>query len=282
MCHHQPRPVICASQALLNSHSRHCLIYLEHSGKLLNFKNMAQGSARPQLEDVLECTICLDVPASPIHNCANGHIICGICVDKITKCGQCQDVNFQISIVTERLSRQPLIHSDIECENRNENISDKVKVPLKEYGNHLVEHHECVRSTKFFHVLPYKLYDNLPFHPVMFSQDGNTFLLNGHTDSNQLVYFWVTVLGDIEDAEKYLYQLVISKTIERDRKIKTSTTMPVLAYHDRPKYIPGLPFYVALPAQTLMEFCIPLKAEGYPYEHKFDCEVYLKKDTVPT
>lgn len=37
------------------------------------------GSKKPlvNLEHVLECTICLDVSASPIHNCGNGHIICG-------------------------------------------------------------------------------------------------------------------------------------------------------------------------------------------------------------
>lgn len=66
---------------------------------------MAQGTPRPELEDVLECTICLDWPASPVHNCANGHIICGICADKIEKCGTCQ-TDLQISILGERLSRQ--------------------------------------------------------------------------------------------------------------------------------------------------------------------------------
>jgi hypothetical protein len=69
-----------------------------------------------QLQDVLECTICIDVAASPIHTCANGHIICGICSDKITKCGLCQAA-FAVSPLAERLSRQVKINN--ECTYRN-------------------------------------------------------------------------------------------------------------------------------------------------------------------
>lgn len=55
--------------------------------------------------DVLECTICLDIPASPIHNCVNGHIVCGICRDYIITCGICTG-QLAVSALAERVSRQ--------------------------------------------------------------------------------------------------------------------------------------------------------------------------------
>ncbi len=57
------------------------------------------------LHDILECTICLDVPASPIHSCTNGHIVCGICQNKVKQCGMCQGA-LTVSALAERLSKQ--------------------------------------------------------------------------------------------------------------------------------------------------------------------------------
>ncbi len=58
-----------------------------------------------KLEEILECTICLDVPASPIHNCTNGHVVCGICQDKVKNCGLCQGV-LAVCPFAERISKQ--------------------------------------------------------------------------------------------------------------------------------------------------------------------------------
>lgn len=51
---------------------------------------------------------------------------------------------------------QSLIYSEIECEVLRGNICKKVKVPIKEYGNHLVEHHKCLMRTIFSPEFPYK------------------------------------------------------------------------------------------------------------------------------
>lgn len=66
---------------------------------------MEQEPTSPKLREAIECTICLDVPPSPIHNCDNGHIICGICAKKVKKCGLCGS-DLQVSTLAERLSRQ--------------------------------------------------------------------------------------------------------------------------------------------------------------------------------
>jgi E3 ubiquitin-protein ligase SIAH1 len=63
------------------------------------------------LHDILECTICLDVPASPIHSCTNGHIVCGICLDKVKKCGMCQG-DLSVSTFAERLSKHVNKHEN--------------------------------------------------------------------------------------------------------------------------------------------------------------------------
>jgi len=64
-----------------------------------------QTAPPPNLLDALECTICLDTPVSPIHECDNGHIVCGVCAERMTECGMCK-TKLQISKLAERLSRQ--------------------------------------------------------------------------------------------------------------------------------------------------------------------------------
>ena len=43
------------------------------------------------IQDALECVICLDLPKDdPIYQCNNGHIHCHLCHDKITDCSVCR------------------------------------------------------------------------------------------------------------------------------------------------------------------------------------------------
>ncbi len=66
---------------------------------------MTEHCCITKIEDLLECTICLDVPASPIHACRNGHVICGICFDKVQECGICESY-LAVCPFAERISRQ--------------------------------------------------------------------------------------------------------------------------------------------------------------------------------
>ncbi|OXA42342.1 E3 ubiquitin-protein ligase Siah2 [Folsomia candida] len=71
---------------------------------------MQNKKARRKLRAALDCTICLDSPASPINRCQNGHIVCGICAGKVGECGVCK-TKLQVSVMAERLSRQ----LDLKC-----------------------------------------------------------------------------------------------------------------------------------------------------------------------
>ena len=43
------------------------------------------------IQDALECVICLDLPKEdPIYQCNNGHIHCNTCHSKITECPVCR------------------------------------------------------------------------------------------------------------------------------------------------------------------------------------------------
>jgi E3 ubiquitin-protein ligase SIAH1 len=63
------------------------------------------------LEEILKCTICFDMPASPVNACKNGHIVCGICRDRVRKCQLCQR-GLSINFLAERMSRQLELKSD--------------------------------------------------------------------------------------------------------------------------------------------------------------------------
>ncbi|OXA45408.1 putative E3 ubiquitin-protein ligase SINAT1 [Folsomia candida] len=204
-----------------------------------------------ELGDLMDCTICLEEPASPIHSCANGHIICGICVDQVKKCGMCQ-TDLHVSHFAERLSRQ--FEFTLPCRNQNcgcdevvaaaemknhlqkcyfryvlctESKSgrcDDAKVPLKEYGKHLQERHNQI--------------------------------------TGDAIYFWMTVLGNKETAEKYMFELKVFKTLKNGKKVEASWTIPIVAFHDRPKYVEDSPFYAVVPVRMVKEFGTQIESEN--------------------
>jgi len=40
---------------------------------------------------ILECPVCLEIPAKPIYQCSNGHLICKLCHSKVNLCPVCRD-----------------------------------------------------------------------------------------------------------------------------------------------------------------------------------------------
>ena len=44
-----------------------------------------------EIQDALECIVCLDVPKNdPIYQCDNGHILCNSCHANVTDCPMCR------------------------------------------------------------------------------------------------------------------------------------------------------------------------------------------------
>lgn len=58
-----------------------------------------------ELKDLLECPVCLRVPrASPIYQCARGHVVCSDCRPNVSTCPQCRDPLGNIrSLVSEKM-----------------------------------------------------------------------------------------------------------------------------------------------------------------------------------
>ncbi|OXA49444.1 E3 ubiquitin-protein ligase SINA-like 2 [Folsomia candida] len=122
----------------------------------------------PNLLDALECTICLDTPVSPIHECDNGHIVCGVCAERMTECGMCK-TKLQISKLAERLSQLDFKtacpnatsgcvtkvsaaevrthlakcgYRYVICEEQGWPPCDKVQIPVGDFFNHLQTIHQ--------------------------------------------------------------------------------------------------------------------------------------------
>ncbi|XP_035700782.1 E3 ubiquitin-protein ligase sina-like isoform X1 [Folsomia candida] len=209
---------------------------------------MVESRAPRDLGDFLNCTICLDEPASPIHSCANGHIICGICVEKVKKCGLCQ-ADLKMSDLAERLSRQ--FDFKLTCGNENEGCKEivaaaemkthlkncyyreiictefknevcgKAEVAMSDYAKHLQDRHKCIGGTRNFTLM---LTDGNIVHeagalfPIgILEKDGKVFLQLSHIGEDASVYFWMTVLGSKETAEEYMFDFEHTKAGRRRR-----------------------------------------------------------------
>ncbi|XP_035702863.1 uncharacterized protein LOC118434149 isoform X2 [Folsomia candida] len=132
------------------------------------------------------------------------------------------------------------------------------KVVMHEYVKHLTEFHKCRERSSRRYSLTLK--DNKISHDMLgrrwpieiLEKDGNTFLLHSRISADDTVYFWMTVLGGKETAEKYMFEFKLLKNIGGGKQIEASWKMPVFAFHDRPSYVKGLPcYYVVIPAKML-------------------------------
>ena len=59
-------------------------------GKILLQRNISSFPSVDEIQEGLECAICLDVPKShPIYQCDNGHIFCSSCHYRVIECPMC-------------------------------------------------------------------------------------------------------------------------------------------------------------------------------------------------
>ena len=44
------------------------------------------------IRDLLECPVCMEtIKSVPVYQCANGHVICKVCIEKLNKCPICRN-----------------------------------------------------------------------------------------------------------------------------------------------------------------------------------------------
>ncbi|XP_035711234.1 E3 ubiquitin-protein ligase SINAT5-like [Folsomia candida] len=211
----------------------------------------------PNLEDALECTICLDTPVSPIHQCDNGHIVCGTCAGRMTACGLCK-TKLQISILAERLSRQldlkpscpysiagcvtkisraemvshqaKCYYRDVICEDPKWPPCDRVPIPFGDFFNHLHTNHQidldeinlgqfCDRTGIVLPVFGGDQFRDLEREQIvkLVKKNGQAFLLHCHIDTD-LATFWMTVLGDEAEANKHWFQIKLGNENKTEAK----------------------------------------------------------------
>ncbi|XP_035711653.1 E3 ubiquitin-protein ligase sina [Folsomia candida] len=250
----------------------------------------SDAPSTPALSEALECTICLDSAASPINECENGHVVCGICAEKITNCGLCK-TNLQVSVLAERLSRQFNLkcscpngcvakiagadvknhmeiceYRDVICQEQWGNECDQYQIPFQKFAMHLQVWHEIA----FDEVDDGSYVTQNPSFTLAgdnFARPGDTGIFRVLTKHGKFFFFhfhtgihfesiWVTVLGNRDEAEKHYFHLKISHDSDSKTKMEQSYTMPVLAYHDHSKFNPETMKgkCVSIPACVMTQF----------------------------
>ncbi|OXA49767.1 hypothetical protein Fcan01_15342 [Folsomia candida] len=156
---------------------------------------MAESRAPRDLGDLLNCTICLDEPASPIHSWSHNlrrqsekvwHVSGGL--EGVRPC---------------RTTFSTGSHAD--------------------YAKHLQDRHKCIVGTRNF-TLP--LTDGNIIHKAgalfptgILEKDGEVFLQLSHIGEDASVYIWMTVLGSKETAEEYMFALNCRKHSKERRRL---------------------------------------------------------------
>jgi len=219
---------------------------------------------------LLECTICLDVASSPINDCANGHIICTFCADKVKKCGMCENPEIGVSRLAERLVRfyepkgkchfydngcqdpvsyvcmkkhvETCDYRNVKCMSRHGACNLETPVALNLYHKHLMDVHKCremENATAITFTLTEGQSQELSLKYIQYN--GQHFLLNIFHKNDlaqytSAVYWWVTVLGGRKDASEYNFETNLQQSANQPRWIKCSWCLPVLPFHDYQRF----------------------------------------------
>lgn len=76
------------------------------------------------INEYLQCPICTEFAVTPVYSCENGHIICGICFEKVKKCNSC-DKDLSPNGLVERILRMEGVR--FPCRNSNFGCTQKIK-----------------------------------------------------------------------------------------------------------------------------------------------------------
>ena len=62
--------------------------------------NQNSSDFKEYVRDLLECPVCMDVIKSvPVYQCANGHVICTGCIEKLNNCPICRNDSSLVRIL---------------------------------------------------------------------------------------------------------------------------------------------------------------------------------------
>ncbi|OXA45582.1 hypothetical protein Fcan01_19636 [Folsomia candida] len=85
------------------------------------------------------------------------------------------------------------------------------------------------------------------------------FLLHNEIRGDDTVYFWMTVLGGLEIAAEYIFELKLFKKMDDGQDQIEVWKMPVVAFHAQTVSRRGFSCYVVIPPSILLKICTPVE-----------------------
>lgn len=83
----------------------------------------------------LGCPICTETMISPIYQCANGHVVCCKCIERISQCVECR-VPLSRSFKIRNIALEKICSNlNVDCSNKNEGCL--VNTTVEFLGDHL-------------------------------------------------------------------------------------------------------------------------------------------------
>ena len=215
------------------------------------------------IQDALECVICLDLPKEdPIYQCNNGHIHCNTCHSKITECPVCRiKLGNTRNLTAERvlakcpkackftkygcdtvLTKEMLIGHEDMCSYRPVQcpVDDcDSLVPIRRMLIHIDDMndlHKCVYVDKEKTTIDYDHIDDFikqegreKFGPVRMALNKHYFfgVFWRALGPDGLWHVWVYMVGNKNDAKEYMYSIKIMNS-DLDEEISyTGQTVPL-------------------------------------------------------
>ena len=201
-----------------------------------------------ELEDTLECPICLKtILDPPIHQCENGHYYCSTCHGPIKnegeECPVCRGQlvtgkNLMVAKMLEKLPKTKcryedcqfervevgLVHQhETDCLFRLVECADcEEGIPLTKLSDHILKvhgvemKHEKRSGVEYYFTLPIQEFwtSSLCHDQDPFKLDDQIFFFNYLTEPGHAM-FWVSFCGSPKEAEEYEYSLKIISSADR-------------------------------------------------------------------
>ena len=197
-----------------------------------------------EIQDELECVVCLDIPSSdPVYQCDHGHILCNFCHETLTKCPVC-DVKLGSTrcLVVEKVlakCRRPCEFNNYGCDIQLANPSREAHlklciykplqcpslnctefVPILQILEHMDKEHQNHRKvdTSTFIATFYGIREiiknkrSLKFEPVRIKLENRYFFSECWRTCKGRWYIWLYMLGTPSESKSYIFTAKIIKT----------------------------------------------------------------------
>ena len=192
-----------------------------------------------EIQDALECVICMDVPKhNPVYQCNNGHIVCKSCHSNVVHCGVCKVKlgnlrNLAVEKVLEKCPR-PCEYDYFGCSMKltrdalefHENIckykpvqclsTDCEKlVPLIRITKHMEEIHHVYKASGYtikYENLGKEIENEVQIHPAHFMFDGISFfsfVWRSFGTCHRHWYVWLYMVGNPDETKSYIYTVTM-------------------------------------------------------------------------